>query len=116
MCDSDESSDYSSKAFRRARKEHKCVACPNRILPGHRYHVSTVGMRGEGPESFKHCMRCWAICKALWKAGADYVQYDLDCGERWEENFGELPADVAALAFMTPDEAQMPPTPADIDW
>jgi hypothetical protein len=43
---------------------------------------------------------------ALFRAGADTVQWDLNCGARWEDNFGELPDDVARLAFLTPDEAQ----------
>jgi hypothetical protein len=106
MCYVDDEYDYNAQSWRTARKAHECYACRLAIQPGHRYHVCVAGARGERPDTFKHCARCWAICEALWKAGAEYVQFDLDCGENWEENFGALPEHVAALAFMTADEAQ----------
>lgn len=106
MCESDEYAAYVTKAWPRARKQHTCCACHDVIEPGYLYHHTKVGMRGEPPEEYKHCARCYAICMALWKAGADAVDLTLDCGERWEDNFGALPDEVAQLAFMQPAEAQ----------
>ena len=39
-------------------------------------------------------------------AGAETVQWDLNCGASWDEEFGPVPDEVARLAFLTPDEAQ----------
>ena len=92
--------------WRKARKEHRCYSCRRAILPGHRYHRSAQVYDGK-VDGFAHCPRCWAIVEALFKAGAETVQWDLACGTPWPETFGaDPPDDVAALAFITADEAQ----------
>lgn len=105
MCDEWGDSTDLSRQWVKARKEHKCFACQQTIQPGELYHRTAAEMDGT-VDVFKHCATCWQICVSLWAAGAQWVQYDLKCGERWEDNFGELPDDVAALAFETRDEAQ----------
>jgi hypothetical protein len=106
MCDeSDEYADFQSGTWRKARKHHKCAAvgCDINIRPGDRYHVQVYGYDGS-VDSYKHCARCWAICEALWKAGAEAIDMNLNCGEKWVDNWSA--AEPAHLAFMTADEAQ----------
>lgn len=93
------------RSWRKARKEHRCFACLETIRKGDRYHHVAQVYDGEFA-TFAHCVRCMSIIKALWAAGAETVDWSLSCGETWEENFGALPDAVAALAFLTPDEAQ----------
>jgi hypothetical protein len=90
----------------RARKEHRCFACKEAIRPGDRYRKVIQIYDGEF-EIFKHCLRCWRLMNAILDAGAETVQWDLNCGTSWEKAFERpIPDEVAALAFMTPDEAQ----------
>lgn len=105
MCDSDyDSVTTLTREWRRAKKTHKCYACYEEIRPGDRYHVAIE--LSDGFQVFKHCARCWMMVEAIWHAGATSVQYDLNCGVAWEDEFDDMPDDVAALAFLTPDEAQ----------
>jgi hypothetical protein len=104
VCDYDDTGYEITREWRRARKPHACFACGETVRVGDRYHV--VIDVSDGLRVYRHDARCWSIIEALWSAGAEAVMWDLNCGESWEENFGDLPDDVAALAFMTPDEAQ----------
>lgn len=114
MCDDD----YYGHAFQtrrwvKARKAHRCSAvdCDINIRPGDLYHeFSVCTERGDRPERYRHCARCWAICEALWKDGAHAIDLELDCGETWEsaERSGPEPGH---LAFMTADDAQRMLTP-----
>jgi hypothetical protein len=106
MCydEGEEGFDLQSR-WQRARQEHKCFACREVIRPGDRYHLSV--QKYDDIRHFKHCARCWGIVEALLRAGADSVQWDLNCGTAFEEAFGPLPDDVATLAFLTRDEAQL---------
>lgn len=106
MCYDDGDTDEPlANEWRRARKEHKCYACREMIRRGDRYHF-TAGVQ-DGFYAIKHCARCWWMGQEILEAGAETWQFDLRCGVSWEEAFeGEPPSDVAALAFLTPDEAQ----------
>jgi hypothetical protein len=108
MCDG--GNDYEeplTQAWRRARKEHRCFACHETIRAGDHYHYIAQMYEGDF-NTYKHCARCRAMIDALFAAGASEVQWDLHCGTPWEEAFGGEPTpEIAALAFMTPDEAQM---------
>lgn len=105
MCDdwSDGPSAWSER-YRVARKEHHCCACRETIRVGDRYHYASGVWDGSGG-SFKHCLRCWAMLEAL-EGKIEGAVLTLDCGEDWTKTIGELPEDVAALAFMTRDEMQ----------
>ncbi len=106
MCYDDYGEDGTiERAWVRARKEHRCYACKETIRIGHRYHATLEKWEG-GLVRFRHCARCYAICEALWDAGAHVIDFELNCGEEWAENFGPVPDEVARLAFLTPDEAQ----------
>ena len=105
MCDSDDYNEPIVIEWRKARKEHKCVACGETIRAGDRYHF--VSQKDDTFGTFKHCARCWTLGEAILEAGADSWQYDLNCGVSWQEAFGQEPPDeVARLAFMTREEAQ----------
>lgn len=111
MCDEYEHSQSILRSWRRARKSHRCYACREVIRPGDRYHIAVEKDNGDVC-AYKHCARCWAMCEALWAAGATTVQWDLDCGELWEDEIGDVPDEVGRLAFLTPDEAQRELVPA----
>ncbi len=106
MCDPQDcdSNIWLGDRWRKARMSHACCACRESIQPGYRYHFMAVLIGGH-VETYKHCARCYAILSAIWAEG-EAAQYELDCGESWEDVIGDLPDDVARLAFMTPDEAQ----------
>lgn len=91
-----------------ARKEHRCSACNERILPGHRYVRLGVVFDGSA-ETFKRCERCQAIHQHLRDenpgAGDSWPDEQLACGEEYEEVFGKPPPDtIAALAFWRPGD------------
>lgn len=96
--------------WRRARKDHKCEACRETIMPKHQYTITTIVCDG-GIETIKRCAKCQTIhrhleslCRA---AGNDYYPAErLDCGLKYEDEWGPLPDEIAALAFMSQEEAQ----------
>lgn len=95
------------ETLRVARKAHVCAACAEPIAPGHRYY--TIRIVYQGIEGLKRCLKCQAIHEHLrgLEPGEMWPAEKLDCGEDYEEHWGgEPPAEIAALAFMTPEEAQ----------
>lgn len=114
MCDLDvEGPSCQTLTWRRARKHHKCCACGEQVRPGDRYHVYS-GIWDGQPETYKHCARCWSLLEVLSGEVDGPVQLDLNCGQRWQDAFDEdQPDDVAALAFLTRDEAQRQLAEAD---
>lgn len=108
MLDEDYGPTCCSQRFRRARVRHRCCACGETILPRDRYHYTSGLWDGE-PDSFKHCLRCWALfCELQARSVVGEVPaLALDCGESWFDVFGDdPPPEVQALAFQTRDEAQ----------
>lgn len=101
MCDVADGPTVSDERWRKARIEHRCFACGEGIRPGDLYHVLSGKWDGRW-ERYKHCARCWSMFALLAAETCEPVDLSLDCGEVWENP----PDDVAALAFMTPDEAQ----------
>lgn len=91
-----------------ARKEHRCNACDERIAPGTSYWRVRCVYDG-AVESHKRCTRCQAIHVHLRvKCGtwgdSTWPDERLACGRTYEDEWGELPAEVAALAFALPGE------------
>lgn len=110
MCDVDYTPSFQETSQPTARKRHRCDACGEAIEPKQRYVRIFCVWEGE-PMTIKHCRRCNAISDALFAAGAETVDFELDCGETWESAFGVSPPDdVAALAFAIP--ADFPSRPA----
>ena len=116
MCDAHlEPAQVWRERWRTARKGHACYACHEPINPGDRYHFTSWVFDGSAG-SYKHCARCWAMYEAICAAhdaqpGAysdawEHVDLALNCGTVWEDELGELPADVAALAFALPGDFQ----------
>jgi hypothetical protein len=113
-CEFDGDNDVQTHQVLKARKEHKCDACNETIKPGHKYVLEKSLYDGSWGQ-VKRCARCEAIYKHLWavehaKKNRDYnegPQWDLRCGHDYKSVHGvEPPDEIAALAFMTPEEAQ----------
>lgn len=116
MSDScDEYCTIHESAIRKARKEHSCSACSARILPGHYYRYVFTLFDGD-VSVFKRCGACdatWQHLYALCQAHNDspegrgdslYPMEDLSCGKGYEEEWGDLPDDIAALPMLSADE------------
>lgn len=111
MCESADL-DYAhiDENHRRARIEHQCYACRDVIRKGDVYRVTRAIFQDGSDhqyEHYKHCLRCAKMLDAVRKKRPDdAIAWGLDCGEDWKDTIGELPEEVAALAFMTTDMAQ----------
>lgn len=93
-----------------ARKSHRCHACGELIIAGHRYHLTKNLSDGEG-YTIRRCARCQMIYAHLTtrirKDGDrdEYCHETLDCGDSYQERWGEEPPlEIAALAFALPGE------------
>ena len=96
-----------------ARKAHQCSACSETIRPGDRYVRVKMVFDGSA-ETIKRCARCQSIHEHLRDTapgcGDVWPDEKLDCGDSYEDVFGEPPPDeIAALAFWRPGD---PPTSA----
>src|SRR5690349_424705 len=106
--DDDAPSVYTER-YRKARKEHRCDACGGTIKSGDVYSYTASLFDGSW-DSATRCGRCETIyLHLLEKMRGNYDEYPhwhLDCGheykERWDE---EPPPEIAALAFLTDEEA-----------
>ncbi len=95
---------------RRARKEHRCSACRETIRRGDLYERD-FAVWGGSANVVKRCMRCEALYQELCKLHVNSddlgVDWELRCGHTFEDVFQRPPPpELAALAFMTKDEAQ----------
>jgi hypothetical protein len=105
MCELDTDHAVTSSERRRARKLHVCCAC-GETIPVAALHVYTTQLYGGDWQHWRHCARCWLMVDAVISRG-ESCYWQLDCGASWEAAFGAAPPDdVAALAFLTPREAQ----------
>lgn len=97
-----------SERFPRARKPHVCDACRETIRIGDRYaRVGTVF--DNRAETIVRCLRCQTIHEHLRTLGDgdSWPDERLDCGEEYESHWEQPPpAEIAALAFVTPDDMQ----------
>jgi len=95
------------KTRRRARKAHKCGACHETIRPGDSYMVVSIVFDGTA-ETIKRCARCEAIHDHLvglcLADGERWPEERLNCGESYEDEWGECPEEIQALAFALPGE------------
>ena len=105
--------DILEERIQRARKPHTCDACSGVIQPGQCYSITASLYDGRW-DRVKRCGRCELIYRRLvaehrrrvhcWDEG---INPRLDCGHSWREIFDEDPPDdVAALAFLSDDDAQ----------
>lgn len=92
----------------RARKEHVCSACKETIPATHHYWRVVVIYDKEA-STIKRCLRCQKIHLHLRDLGSGEMWPDekLNCGELYEDHWGEEPPpEIAALAFTTAEELQ----------
>ncbi len=106
----DEYVSVSSDEWRKARKEHRCDACHEAILPSHRYHRTWFIFDGN-PHVYVRCARCQAIHAHLRakinESGEcdEYCDDQLNCGHEYRERWNEdPPPEIAALAFWRPGD------------
>ena len=93
---------------RTANKPHTCCACGETIAKGHVYWRIGVVWQGE-PEEYKRCLKCQAMHEHLrtLDPGEMWPDEQLACGLDYEQEWGEPPPpEVAALSFMSQEEAQ----------
>lgn len=92
----------------RAHKEHRCGACHEAIAPGHTYWRVHIVFDGSA-RTVKRCERCQALHLHLRGISNDWDIWpdeELNCDQSYEEEWGELPPEIAALAFVRPEELQ----------
>ena len=95
----------------RARKDHRCQACRRRIRSGDNYTKTTIIQGGE-VERFKRCGACEATFNHLQELCWDHDSMwaacpALNCGMKYEDEWGDVPAEIARLPFLTDDEASL---------
>ena len=84
-----------------ARKPHTCDACGITIPKGGRYCRVTWVFDGSAG-GVKRCLACQYThehLRALGEPDGMWPDEELDCGESYEEHWGETPDVIAALAF-----------------
>lgn len=105
----DEECEVYEERFRTARKEHRCSACKRAILPGHRY-CTVFALYDGNTTTYKRCGSCQRLHEhlvELCREASDdlWPRDDLGCGLKYESEWGDLPPEIAALAFMSDAEA-----------
>ncbi len=103
---------YDEKSVK-ARKQHHCHACKQAISAGQKYwRIGTVS--DHSANTIKRCNRCQTLhlhlrqkfeTEALGIPGSWPSDY-LDCGIPYEQEWGDCPDHIAALAFALPSEQQ----------
>lgn len=105
-----------NEVFRKARVEHRCGACHERIPVGHLY-CNIAAIYDGSASTIKRCLRCQRIHEHL-RAIADpfdmiWPDERLDCGAEYWDHWGKHPPpEIAALAFVTAEELQTRGAPA----
>lgn len=113
-CDDGEPCAVHRHKVMKARKQHKCSACSAPILPGH-YYANVFAVSDGGADTIKRCGSCettwqhlYRLCQAHNKAhpynDSLYPDETLSCGLKYEEEWGDLPDDIAALPLLGSDE------------
>ncbi len=98
------------ETMRKARKAHKCSACGEAIRVGDRY-CETFMVHDGDTTTVRRCARCELIYRHLEEKMRDsrdeVPDLELKCGHEYQERWDELPPpEIAALAFVSPDDAQ----------
>lgn len=92
---------------RTAKKEHACSACGRSIAKGESYTVICTMYEG-CVSHYKRCAGCQATHEHLrdlcWDEGDCWPDEELNCGKLYGDEWGDVPDEIAALAFATPGE------------
>jgi hypothetical protein len=96
---------YSEKV-RKARKPHQCDACETTIRRGDLYCVASWVFDGSA-SSVKRCGRCQMLHRHIRDIadGDVWPDEELNCGLRYQDEWGPVPAEIEALPLLTDDEA-----------
>lgn len=73
MCDHDPPAVY-SLTMRKARKRHPCVECRHGVQPGTVYAEHSGLWEGRWA-TYRQCARCYRVCVALEKGGAECMLF-----------------------------------------
>jgi hypothetical protein len=90
----------------RSRKDHRCSACKQTIPPKVTYWKIVVVFDGT-LESLKRCSRCQKLHKHLRELGRERDMWPderLACGKLYQDEWGDVPVEIAALAFELPGD------------
>jgi hypothetical protein len=95
--------------IRKARKSHVCCACKTAIAPGD-YYANVFTLFDGETTIYKRCGACQLThehlidkCTSL-DDSEMWPREDLGCGLRYESEWGAVPDEIAALAFVSPEE------------
>lgn len=101
--------------IRKSIKPHKCDACKEEIPRGSKY-ANIAAVSDYGVETIKRCARCQALhlhlrekCRTAVTTDTMWPDERLNCGETYEDEWGEVPEEIAALAFALPGEVSVIP-------
>ncbi len=86
--------------------DHACCACKEAIPAGTSYWDVFWSFDGDD-HNVKRCERCQALHLHLRKKGDPHGMWPderLACGKKYEAEWGDMPDDVAALAFALPTD------------
>lgn len=93
----------------KSRKEWPCSACKEMIPKGSKYHKTVILFDGEWTTT-RRCARCDVIYRHLvglchkFGDGEFFPRDDLGCGKLYAKEWGELPAEIQELAFLSPGD------------
>lgn len=114
-CDDGVTCTVHRSAVHKARQAARCSACRADILPGHYYRRIFLVYEGEA-ETIRRCGSCDLTWQHLYKLCQEhnndhrnrgdnlYPDESLDCGLKYEEEWGDLPDEIAALPLMSAAE------------
>jgi hypothetical protein len=91
-----------------ARKPHDCSACKETI-PARTSYWRVTWVYDGSADGVKRCNRCQAVHRHLRKKCAQgdgdmWPDERLNCGLKYEDEWGALPAEIEALAFALPTD------------
>jgi hypothetical protein len=96
---------YNERTFR-ANKPHRCDACEGEIRKFDSY-TRVFTLYDGRKEHYKRCARCQMLhehLRELCEPGEQWPAEMLDCGLRYEDEWGDVPPHIAALAFWRPGD------------
>jgi len=105
-----------NRRIRRARKQHTCCACDRAIEPGQLYSYNFLVWGGD-TETYRRCGACEVTWQHLLELCEEwnrrrffderrYPDEELKCGLKYGDEWdGDPPVEIAALPFISADEA-----------
>lgn len=104
----DETYDVYTERLTRARSAHECDACRRTIRPRDTY-VRVRWVFDGSAGGVKRCLACQVMHEHLRDLGYTrelWPDERLACGLTYQSEWGAVPAEIAALPFLSADEVQ----------